>query len=109
MRNINKLTRPQIQSMLTHIGGLNGRNEGRKKDLKMFYHPLTPKDVYVKYTSFGLEPDNSIYSEIVVKCIKSDGKSEDCIKQFDNLKQRMGFESDFLEIDLDGNGNLIFV
>lgn len=45
MRSVNKLTRPQIQAMLTHIGGFSGKNKGRKKDLKMFYHPLTPKDV----------------------------------------------------------------
>jgi len=46
---------------------------------------------------------------VVIRCIKRDGSVDNCALQFDNLKQRMQFESEFLEIDLDGNGNLIFI
>ncbi len=109
MKNRVKITKPQIRSMYQHLEGIAFKDKIKKDDLKLFYHPLTPNDVYVKYTIFQLEPDNSIYSEVVVRCIKSDGSLENCTTQFDNLKQRMEFESDFVEIDLDANGNLIFV
>ncbi len=44
----------------------------KKKDLKLLYHYMTPKDIYVKYISYGLGTDNSIMSNVVVECIKPD-------------------------------------
>jgi hypothetical protein len=32
-----------------------------------------------------------------------------CIEQFDDIRQRMQFESTFIEVDLDANGNIVFV
>jgi hypothetical protein len=44
-----------------------------------------------------------------VHCIKPDGSKMNCVEQFDDLRQRMQFESNFIEMDLDGNGNIVFV
>ena len=85
-------------------------NDKRKReDLKLYYHLLTPKDVYVKYKSFSIEPDNSIHSKVDLQCIKPNGKKEDCGCHYDNLKQRLEFESGLMEIDLDANGKIVFI
>lgn len=109
MVNRNKLTSRQIASMIEYIKKFSSTNKGMKNKLRMYYHIDTPKDVYVQYTSYGLEDDNSIYSQQVIQCIKPDGSSEDCATKFDNLKQKMEFNSGLLEIDLDANGNVIFL
>tara|TARA_B100000497_G_C7653650_1_gene393353 strand:- start:593 stop:919 length:327 start_codon:yes stop_codon:yes gene_type:complete len=108
MRSNVKITKPQIKSMLDFMKKHSGKR-GDNKNFNMYYHPLTPNDVYIYFISYGVENDNSISSEVVIRCIKRDGSVDNCALQFDNLKQRMQFESEFLEIDLDGNGNLIFV
>jgi hypothetical protein len=109
MKNRIKLTYEQLKSMYDYANGIATGSSERKKDLKFYYHPLTPKDIYLKYKSYGVEPDGSIYSEMEVKCIKTNGNTMDCQANFNNLKERMGFESDFIEIDLDANGNVIFM
>jgi len=109
MKNKVRITREQIKAMHDHLSGLAFPNKQQKKDLKMFYNPLTPKDIYVKYTAYSLNPDNSIDSEIMVYCIKPNGVKRNCIEQFDDLRQRMQFESNFIEVDLDANGNIVFV
>jgi hypothetical protein len=108
MRNTVKITQEQIKGMHEHLSGLPTSNS-RRKDLKIFYNPLTPKDVYIRYTTFILQSDNGIHSEIILSCIKPDGSKTDCADQFDNLKQRLEFESQFLQIDLDANRNIVFV
>jgi hypothetical protein len=108
MKHTERITSEQIKSMHKHLGGLPTENK-HKKDLKFFYNPLTPKDIYVRYSTFTLQPDNSINSEVILSCIKPNGKKTDCDGQFDNLKQRLEFESQFLEIDLDANRNIVFV
>lgn len=109
MRNLVKLTQLQIQSMLNHIEGFAFPDKRKKNTLKLYYHIDTPKDVYVKYLSYGVEADNSIFTEEVVECIKPDGTKYNCANLFDNLKQKMEFNSGLFEIDLDANGNIIFV
>ena len=109
MRNSVKLTPMQIRSMLNHIQGIAFPDKRKKTSLKLYYHIDTPKDIYVKYLTYGVESDNSIYTEEIVECIKPDGRKFNCANQFDNLKQKLEFNSGFLEIDLDANGNIIFV
>jgi hypothetical protein len=109
MKNNVKITREQIQTMHDYLSGYAFNDKRQKKDLKLFYNLLTPKDVYVKYTSYSLEPDNGIKSEVSLKCIKPNGSKMNCVEQFDNLKQRLEFESNLIEIDLDANGNIVFV
>lgn len=109
MKNNVRITREQIKSMHDHLSGMVFPNKQQKKDLKIFYNPLTPKDVYVKYTAYSLQPDNSIDSEVKVHCIKPDGSKMNCVEQFDDLRERMQFESNFIEMDLDANGNIVFV
>jgi len=104
-----KITTEQIKTMQNHISGLSFNDKRRKEDLKLYYHLLTPKDIYVRYKSFSVEPDNSIVSKIDMQCIKPNGKKEDCGSQFDNLKQRLEFESQLMEIDLDANGQIVFI
>jgi len=104
-----KITTEQIKAMQNHISGLSFNDKRKKEDLKLYYHLLTPKDIYVRYKSFSVEPDNSIVSKIDMQCIKPNGKKEDCSKQFDNLKQRLEFESQLMEIDLDANGQIVFI
>lgn len=108
MRNTAKITQKQIQGMQEHLSGLPTANSHRK-ELKLFYNPLTPDDVYIRYSTFSLHPDNGISSEVILKCIKPDGSKKNCDDQFDNLKQRLEFESQFIEIDLDANRNIVFV
>jgi len=104
-----KITTEQIKAMQNHISGLSFNDKRKKEDLKLYYHLLTPKDIYVRYKSFSVEPDNSIVSKIDMQCIKPNGKKEDCSSQFDNLKQRLEFESQLMEIDLDANGKIVFI
>jgi hypothetical protein len=104
-----KITTEQIKAMQNHISGLSFNDKRKKEDLKLYYHLLTPKDIYVRYKSFSVEPDNSIVSKIDIQCIKPNGKKEDCSSQFDNLKQRLEFESQLMEIDLDANGKIVFI
>jgi len=104
-----KITTEQIKAMQNHLSGLSFNDKRKKEDLKLYYHLLTPKDIYVRYKSFSVEPDNSIVSKIDMQCIKPNGKKEDCSSQFDNLKQRLEFESQLMEIDLDANGQIVFI
>lgn len=104
-----KITTEQIIAMKDHLSGLAFNHNGKKEDLKIYYHLLTPKDIYVMYKSFSVEPDNSIRSKVDLQCIKPNGKKEDCGCHYDNLKQRLEFESGLMEIDLDANGNIVFI
>jgi hypothetical protein len=104
-----KITTEQIKAMQDHLSGLTLNNKRNNEDLKIYYHFLTPKDIYIMYKTFSVEPDNSILSRIDLHCIKPDGKKEDCASNFDNLKQRMEFESGLMEIDLDANGKIVFI
>jgi hypothetical protein len=104
-----KITTEQIKAMHEHLSGLSFNDKKQKEDLKMYYHFLTPKDIYVMYKTFAIEPDNSIYSKVEIYCIKPDGKKEDCGCHYDNLKQRLEFESGLMEIDLDANGKIVFI
>jgi hypothetical protein len=107
MRNIVKLTQQQIKGMHDHLAQIPSNSH--RKDLKIFYNPLMPKNVYLRYTTFSLEPDNSILSQVILSCIKPDGTKTNCEDDFDNLKQRLEFESQFLPIDLDANRNIVFL
>jgi hypothetical protein len=104
-----KITPEQIKTMHDHLSGLSFNDKRKKQDLKLFYHLLTPKDVYVRYKTFSVEPDNSITSKVDLHCIKPNGKKEDCSIKFDNLKQRLEFESGLMEIDLDANRKIVFI
>ncbi|GEM_PF-1546667 len=108
-RNKTKLTRSQLRKMLEYAKGLTFPNKQKKDDLKFLFHPLTPNDIYVKYTSYSLEPDNSVESVIKLICISPNGNLRGCEQDFQTLSQRMEFESGFIEVDLDANANLIFV
>ena len=109
MKNIIKITDEQIKEMQSFLSGLAFANNKQRQDLKLFYSVLTPKDVYVKYTSYSLLPDNGIESSNKILCIKPDGSNMNCVEQFDNMKQRLEFESNLIEVDLDNNGKLVFV
>jgi|694.fasta_scaffold95046_4 hypothetical protein len=104
-----KITMEQIKAMHDHLSGLSFNDKRKREDLKLYYHLLTPKDVYVRYKSFSIEPDNSIHSKVDLQCIKPNGKKEDCGCHYDNLKQRLEFESGLMEIDLDANGKIVFI
>lgn len=104
-----KITTEQIKTMQNYISGVSSNDKRRKEDLKLYYHLLTPRNIYVRYKSYSVEPDNSIVSKIDMQCIMPDGKNEDCVSKFDNLKQRLEFESQLMEIDLDANGKIVFI
>jgi hypothetical protein len=44
-----KITREQIKAMHDHLSGLSFNDKRKREDLKLYYHLLTPKDVYVRY------------------------------------------------------------
>ncbi len=105
----NKLTNEQVKSMHDYLSGLAFKDKRKKNSLKLYYHISTPKDVYVKFLSYSVEPDNSIFSEEITQCIKPDGSKMNCAEQFENLRQKMEFESGLLEIDLDSRGNIMIL
>jgi hypothetical protein len=109
MENIAKITNEQIEAMQDYLSGFAFANKKKREDLKLFYSALTPNDIYVKYTSYGLLPDNGIESIYKILCIKPNGEKKDCLEQFENINQRLEFESNLIEIDLDANGNLVIV
>ena len=70
MRNIYKISKRQMESMYNHLQGLSFKDKKKKKSLKMFYHMDTPKDIYVRYIAYGIEPDNDYLR--IIECIKPD-------------------------------------
>ena len=109
MRNNIKITDEQIKAMHNFLSGIAFADKRQRQDLKLFYSVYSPNDVYVKYTSYSLLPDNGIESSYKILCIKPDGSNMDCVGDFDNMKQRIEFESNLIQVDLDSNGKLVFV
>ena len=101
-----KFTIDQIKAM-HDFGEKALANKSDYRDMKFLYNPNTQKDIYVKYTSYSLGDDNGIESVVEVLCIKPNGATFDCYEQFDDLRQRMAFSADFVEIDLDERGKMI--
>jgi hypothetical protein len=109
MKNNIKITDEQIKAMQSFLSGLAFTDKKQRQDLKLLYSVLSPEDVYVKYTSYSLMPDNGIESSYKILCIKPDGSNANCVDQFDNMNQRLEFETNLIEVDLDRNGKLVFV
>lgn len=108
-RNKTRLTRKQLNTMYNYTKDLATKGSSKQQNLKFFFHPYTPNNIYVKYTTYSLEPDNSIMSTTNTICIMLNGEKRNCDFDFDTLQQKVQFESDFIEVDLDANANLIFV
>ena len=100
-----KLTIDQVKAM-HDFASRAVKYQSDYRDMKFLYNPNTPKDVYVKYTGYSLGDDNGIETNIEVVCVKPDGTMTDCYEQFDDLRQRMAFNADFVEIDLDERGKM---
>jgi len=109
MKNTAKITDQQLEAMQNYLSGFVFVDKKKRQDLKLLYSALTPQDIYVKYTSFELLGDNGIQSTFKILCIKPDGSNQNCVDQFDNINQKMEFESNLVEVDLDANGNIFFV
>lgn len=104
-----KLTTEQIKAMQEYLLDLSLNNTRKNEDLGIYYNLLTPKDIYIKYKSFSVMFDNSIMSKIELLCVMPNGEKKDFSSEFDNLKQRLEFESGLMEIDLDANAKIIFL
>lgn len=96
-----KITEKQIRQMIDFGNSFQRHKEQPKKDYTFYYTHLTPKDVYVKYTTYYLHDDGSIGSENVIQCIDSEGVMRDCAEQFKTVKDKMNFMSDFIELTID--------
>jgi hypothetical protein len=105
MKSRVKFTLDQIKAM-HNFASRAVKYQSDYRDMKFLYNPNTPKDVYVKYTGYSLGDDNGIETNIEVVCVKPDGTMTDCYEQFDDLRQRMAFNADFVEIDLDERGKM---
>lgn len=105
MKSRMKLTIDQVKAM-HDFASRAVKYQSDYRDMKFLYNPNTPKDVYVKYTGYSLGDDNGIETNIEVVCVKPDGTMTDCYEQFDDLRQRMAFNADFVEIDLDERGKM---
>jgi hypothetical protein len=108
MKN-SKITNEQIKKMHDYLSKIPITDKGNKNDLKLFYSALTPKDVYVKYVSYSLNGDNSISSNITLIRINPNGSTTNMLDELKELKYILEFESDLIEVDLDANGNIVFV
>jgi hypothetical protein len=106
MENNIKLTKEQIDSMRSYISTLSSK--GGKTNLMFMYNPLTPKDVYVKFTNYSVSEDNSIYSKEELICIDPQGKNNNCDIVYMDFNQRLGLERNMIEFDLDANGKIVF-
>ena len=82
-------------------------DERSRKNVQILYSIHTPKDIYVKYTSYELLEDNSISSVYILNCIMPDGTVNDCDTKFKTLSERLEFESQMIEMDIDANCNLV--
>ena len=102
-----KLSEAQLQKMLDYGNGKAFHDNRKKQDLQFLFNVNDPENIYVKYTSYGLGDMNEIESELEVICISKNGETSDCYEQFSNMKEKMAFASDFVEIDLDDNGNIL--
>jgi hypothetical protein len=109
MKNTIKITDEQIKAMQSFLSGLAFADKKQRQDLKLYYSVLSPTEIYVKYTSYSLLPDNGIESSFKILCIKPDGSNANCVDEFDNMNQRLEFQSNLIEVDLDNNGKLVFV
>lgn len=109
MKNSIKITDEQLKEMHNFLSGLAFADKRQRQDLKLFYSVYSPNDIYVKYTSYSLMEDNGIESSYKILCIKPDGSNANCVAQFDNIRQRMEFESNLIQVDLDANGKIYFV
>ena len=106
MKNRVRFTMDQIKAMHDFTARAM-KYKSDYRDMKFLYNPNTPKDIYVKYTGYSLGDDNGIETNIEVVCVKPDGAMMDCYEQFDDLRQRMAFSADFVEIDLDERGKMV--
>jgi len=106
MINKVKITPKQIQAMYEFLSGMTSDQRSEKK-VQILYSFLTPKEIYIKYVSYELLGDNSISSQTVLKCISPDGATSDCESKFRTLNERLEFESQMIEMDIDANCNLI--
>ena len=106
MMNKVKITQKQIQAIYDFLSGMSA-DERTQKEVKILYSLYTPKDIYIKYTSFELLPDNSISSLSILNCIMPDGTENDCDAKFKTLSERLEFESQMIEMDIDANCNLV--
>jgi len=109
MKSTIKITDEQLKAMHNFLSGIAFTDNRQRQDLKLFYSLYSPKDIFVKYTSYSLMDDNGITSSSEILCIKPDGSTGDCIEQFDTMKQRIEFESNLIQVDLDANGKIYFV
>jgi hypothetical protein len=108
MQSRTKFTQAQIQSMRDYAESAV-KMPSQRRDMKFLFHPSTPKDIYVKYTSYSLDDDNGIHSTLDVVCINPDGTKSDCYEQFKSVREQMAFSSDFIEVGLDSQGRMILL
>jgi len=108
MKSTTKLTPFQIQKMYEYIKKYSDEKSENKK-VSLLFNPRTPKDIYVSYLSYDLLDDNSVSSQVELICIKEDGSVVDFANKFDNLNQRLEFESQLLEVDLDANAKIVIL
>ncbi len=110
MKSQVRFTQKQITAMHDFVSGKAlGGLDGKKSNLMFLYNLNTPKDIYVKYTSYGVNGSNSIGSELTILCISEDGKLRDCYEQFSSVNEKMAFASDFIEIELDKQGKMVIL
>ena len=105
MKSQVKFTLDQIKAMHDYLAKSQVGSDYR--EMKFLYNPNTPKDIYVNYVSYSLGDDNGMETTMDVVCIKPNGSQMDCYEQFDDLRQRMAFNADFVEIDLDNKGRMV--
>lgn len=108
MKN-SKITKEQLMKMHQYLSEIKPPNKGQKNDLKFYYSALTPKHIYVRYVSYSLNGDNSINSNINLIRISENGDVLDMLDQLVDFKQILDFQSYLIEVDLDANGNIVFV
>jgi hypothetical protein len=108
MESRTKFSRAQIQSMKEYAEDAI-EMPSQRRDLKFLFHPHTPKEIYVKYTSYSLDDDNGINSKMEVVCVHPDGRRSDCYEQFESVREQMAFAKDFVEIGLDAQGRMLLL
>ena len=104
-----KVTTEQIKSMQKCLSDISANGKKENSKLKFYYNALTPKYIYFSYVYYSLNNDNSINSTLMLMKIAPDGKVENMRDNADNYNTVLQLFNDFIEIDLDANGKIVFV
>ena len=99
-------TRKQLETamrMINEYKDLNKQFNYHLEKVCFYFHPSTPKTLYIKATYKHYE-NGEMYADNELFAIDQDGKVDAKHEKFYSPKDRYAFESDFVELALSDKG-----